>query len=144
MQIRLKQIHPDKILTLGSSGIWLRFWKSCGAGYQKMSKEDPYLDGNCLRIHPQSAFIEFRQDITWSNLYTSKNTSQGGKFRCKRTNKHVPIYGYFTSNMHCTHTSHSFLPGFLKGSLPPHRPTLTRWFAVSYLASVIRLLWPRW
>ena len=26
-----------------------------------MSKEDPYLDGNCLRIHTKSAFIEFQK-----------------------------------------------------------------------------------
>ena len=69
----------DKILTPW----WLKFDyvlpKKLRPEYQKMSKEDPYLDGNCLRIHPQSAFIEFRQDITWSNLYTGVRTHRRGE-----------------------------------------------------------------
>lgn len=51
----------DKILTPW----WLKFDyvlpKKLRPEYQKMSKEDPYLDGNCLRIHTKSAFIEFQK-----------------------------------------------------------------------------------
>ena len=78
---------------------------------------------------------------------------------------HIPIYHqrfprYYHQDVinwavQCAHIR--FTSGYLKAVLPTHhlthcprsyplptthRPTLTRWFAVSYLASVIRLLWP--
>ena len=51
-----------------------------------MSKEDPYLDGNCLRIHTKSAFIEFQKSpgLTFTQV---RQHHKGGKFRCKRNDK---------------------------------------------------------
>ena len=39
-----------------------------------MSKEDPYLDGNCLRIHTKSAFIEFQKSpgLTFTQVRTHR------------------------------------------------------------------------
>ena len=76
----------DKILTPW----WLKFDyvlpKKLRPEYQKMSKEDPYLDGNCLRIHTKSAFIEFQKSpgLTFTQV---RQHHKGGKFRCKRTDK---------------------------------------------------------
>ena len=72
--------------------------------YQKMSKEDVF--GRKLFKNSYKICVYWVSEVAWSNLYTSKNTSQGRKFRCKRTNNLSQIYNKHILMHRCFHSYH--------------------------------------